>query len=353
LWSDVTIQLTYFDRALLRPDLNDSPQTLQAAFDALRVVDIALKHSSREYISEHASEISLILEKPLLSSSQIIQGLVTSILSNILPKDDTETVLKLLLTSLTELLSPSDPQQNSAANQPPPPPPQLPNGTFPPPQQLPPGFLANVNAANNTPASTNHGAWVGIASEAVKVQPNFLDDQMSTIIKALSRMAKEFAESGSGNPTLLVDALKLVTSRVSFLGDQRRPFLTLLSHIGERVQSNQVLTFVLETLKQWVFGSEAFPTVKEKAALLNKLQESFTDSVLASSYFELIVGIFSDPKLRQTELPARLEQPFLVGCMTSQYPEARRQLMKILNDSIDFKVSKRLQVHYCPANTHN
>lgn len=354
LWPDVTVQLTYFDRALLRPDLNATPQTLQAAFDALRVVDIALKHSTKEYISEHSSEISLILERPLQSSSQIIQGLVTSILANVLQRDDTETVLKLVLTSLAELLSPSE-QSNASVVAPSA---NAPSGTpnnVPPPAATPlPQSAANApgnvpQQGSSTPASVGAVAptvsstsWVGIASEAIKVQQNCLDDQMPAIIKALSRMAKEYAESGAGNPTLLVQALKLVTSRISFLGDQRRAFLTLFAHIGERVQAAEVSTFVLETLNSWIFGSEAFPTIKEKAALLHKLQAGFIDSPLANKYFELIVGIFNDPQLRQTELPARLEQPFLVGCMTQHHHEVRRKLMKVLNDSIDPKIGKRL-----------
>ena len=332
LWPDVTVELTFFDRALLRPDLNASAQSLQSAFDALRVVETALRHCSGKYISEHASEICLILERPLHSNSHIINELVISILSNVMKKDETETVLKLVLTALSELISP-DP---NPANTNPTPAPST--GTTINPTVAPPSTANNSNSANNSVNSN----WVGIASEAIKVQPNCIDDQMSSIIKALSKMAKDFAENGNGNSSVLIQALKIVTSRISVLGDQRRAFLTLLAHIGERVQDTKVSHFVLETLDDWVFGTEAFPTIKEKAALLLKLQVAFTDATLVSKYFDLIVGIFNDPKLRHTELPARLEQPFLIGCMTQHHPQARKQLLRILNDSIDRSISKRL-----------
>lgn len=298
LWPDAEVRLNFFDRALIQTDISASPQALASSLDALRVVDLALRHRSGEWIAQHVDEILVLVEKPLHSSLLPVHEALAPLLRRLLSNDPEEAVLRVAVNATTEHLAP-------------------------------------------TQSTTPRTVWVNLASEVMRAKPSCLDEQMGLAIKALSRIAKDRLENPTLNdPALLIDALKLVASRVSHLGDQRRAFLSLVAHVIELVQDKSVARFILDMVRGWVFGHEPFPTVKEKSAILHKLL-LYKDPSLVVEYYDIIINVFLDPKLRATELPTRLEQPFLIGC-TSSNVQVRTKLLSILNDSVDRVVGKRL-----------
>lgn len=324
-WPDTEVRLNFFDRILAQSDLGASPPALSASLDALHMVDLALKHRSREQISEQLEQLGELLTRALQSTLTPIHNALTPILERLLACDVDEFVLRLVVGTCGEHLA-----------------------------AVPP-----------------HHVWVKLAKVAVKTKPNCLDEHMALVMKGLSRMARDLLEktskppgqaalsSGAGaggaaatpaptsdvDSSLLVEALELVADRISHLGDQRRPFLSCVAHVIERIHDPLVAHCILDMTRSWVFGSEPFPTVKEKSAILYKLLV-YTDRELVEKYYQIIIDVFESPRLRNTELPTRLEQPFLVGC-TSSIVSVRNRLLQILTDSVERNVLSRM--HYVIA----
>lgn len=330
LWPDVEVQLNFFDRTLAHTDFGSDRAHLMAAIDALKFVNLALKHQKPNRIEENMEEISQLLAKPLLSSLPPVHDALRPVLKIALSADTERVLLRQVVAAVIEHLSPTVSGQGATAG----------------------GITGGISAASgNIPAGANSPRvmWVYLATEAVAAMPNCLDEHMPLIIKAMSRMAKEKLDVHSHADTnRFISVLKLIGGRVSFLGDQRRSFLTLVAHIIERVPDKDVALFILDMVDEWVFGNEPFPTIKEEAAILSKLL-FYKDQQLTEKYFDIIIRIFENPKLRATELPSRLEQPFLVGC-TSSNITVRNKLLTILSNSIDEPISKRLFYVLCEQN---
>ena len=143
--------------------------------------------------------------------------------------------------------------------------------------------------------------------------------------------------------THLLRVLTLLRSRISHLGDQRRWFLSAVVQLVEKSPSDKVCAFLLEMMRTWILESrEAFPTVKEKAGILVKML-CFEDreASLAAAFLALILAIYKDPALARTELTARLEPAFLLGCRCADVA-VRREFLALFDASLTRSVPARV-----------
>ncbi|KAI8052219.1 hypothetical protein BDF22DRAFT_743794 [Syncephalis plumigaleata] len=116
-------------------------------------------------------------------------------------------------------------------------------------------------------------------------------------------------------PALIV-LLRLLKSRVSYLGDQRRWLLVSLIQLIERSPDLQLLRAILTMVSEWIKDDqEAFPTTKEKANLMSMLMtlDQRQDRQLIKDFLGLVVDIYENPLFARTELTVRLEHAFLTG----------------------------------------
>ncbi len=143
---------------------------------------------------------------------------------------------------------------------------------------------------------------------------------------------------------LIIKVIEILASRMSQLGESRRPFLIVLASLVERSTSNSLCLKILGYVENWIFEStEPLPSLKEKTAVLQKmlLFEHRSDPTLLNQYLDLVIRIYEDPKVTRSELTVRMEHAFLVGCR-AQDVEMRNRFMGIFNKSLSRTASSRM-----------
>lgn len=294
LWTDVEVKLIFFERPLTQSDFSQQQAQFQA-INALQVVKLAIEHRPEDWVRMHTEALLQLIEKVLKCSYYEVHQALAPVIHRLLEVGDEDIVLPVVTNAAADHLS-----------------------------------------QNPTPP-----CWVRLVAEVARVRLGSNDPLlplMPGIIKALTRSQAPPALSTD----LLIEGLDIVSARISHLGDQRRGFLTLLAQLVDRKTDRVLGLHIVQMVRQWVFSQvEIFPTVKEKAAILHKLV-TYRDPEVQRVYFELIIDIFSDMHLRSTELPARLEQPFLVGCCREDV-EIRRKLLSILASTVEKTAQKRLE----------
>ncbi|PGH01393.1 hypothetical protein AJ79_07934 [Helicocarpus griseus UAMH5409] len=143
---------------------------------------------------------------------------------------------------------------------------------------------------------------------------------------------------------LISKTIELLATRMSYLGEQRRPFLSVLAQLVERSQDTRLCLKILRMAELWIFDStESWPTLKEKTAVLHKmlLFESRPNTAPLKQFLELVIRIYEDPKITRTELTVRLEHAFLIGTR-AQDVEMRNRFMSIFDKSLTRSANTRL-----------
>ncbi|GAA6061309.1 hypothetical protein JCM10212_005423 [Sporobolomyces blumeae] len=184
-----------------------------------------------------------------------------------------------------------------------------------------------------------------------KVEPERIDGFVGILIRVFSRFAKEHAASttivSSIDPQLrlLVSSLEVLRQRVSYLGEQRRWFLSAIVTLVEKSSNIDVCRFLLQMTRKWVFDKEEqYPTPKEKAGILIKMMsfESRNSEALQKEYLNLILDIYEEPSLTRSELTYRLESAFLMGCKVRD-PVIRSKFLAVFDKSLPTGLFSRLQ----------
>ncbi|KAJ3727975.1 hypothetical protein C8R42DRAFT_639039 [Lentinula raphanica] len=105
--------------------------------------------------------------------------------------------------------------------------------------------------------------------------------------------------------------------------------------------------YILDLLKSWCLVKwEIYPTMKEKASLLLKMVhfEHKSDS-LFNTFLELVYEIYTEPSLRRSNLTARLEPLFFVGCCSTDF-SLRECFLDLLDVSVPRSLFSRLMYIY-------
>ncbi|RDL36361.1 uncharacterized protein BP5553_05713 [Venustampulla echinocandica] len=223
-------------------------------------------------------------------------------------------------------------------------------------------------------SNSNYAAGINILWTIAQRKPSEMDQHIPSVMKALqSKLARDHvahyyavtgqsgmvapARPGEAEPAgvmttydldiqtrLMLKAIDVLAMRMDVLGENRRPFLSVLANLVEKSMSNTLCLKILDMVETWVFKSEgSWPTLKEKTAVLHKMLtfENRTDQTLLMHFLELVIRIYEDPKVIRTELTVRMEHAFLIGTR-AQDVDMRNRFMTIFDKSQSKTASARL-----------
>jgi len=197
--------------------------------------------------------------------------------------------------------------------------------------------------------STSLPGILGMLKSVVRVTPERIDPFSQPLMKLLSKLTKEHIHSSlttpgyDSNVRLVMTILDICQMSVAFLGDQRRWLLSTLCVFVDKSKSLVLCRYILDLARAWALHKqEAYPTMKEKATLLQKmtLYESRGETIF-HPYLELILEIYTEPALRRSDLTNRLEQSFLLGCRAKD-SALRERFMDLLDISVPRSLFGRL-----------
>lgn len=231
----------------------------------------------------------------------------------------------------------------------------LPPGSSSQPADLAPDVKALVEWATTTineslRSCVSLPGTMMILQAWAKSSPEAIDLFIQPLIRVFSRFTKDHISSAtavsSGDPQLrlLVSSLEVLRQRVSFLGDQRRWFLSAIVQLVEKSSNLDVCRFLLQMTRKWVMEQgEQFPTNKEKAGILIKMMsfESRNSETLQKDFLTLILDIYTDPSLARSDLTVKLEPAFLLGCRIRD-PAIRSKFLDVFDKSLATGLFSRL-----------
>ncbi|KAG9534849.1 hypothetical protein KCU97_g23760, partial [Aureobasidium melanogenum] len=145
------------------------------------------------------------------------------------------------------------------------------------------------------------------------------------------------------NTVLIIRVIEMLSARIAALGEQRRPYLSVLASLVERSQNNTLCEKILSMVEEWVFNStEPVPTLKEKTAVLQKMLmfENRSDLTLYHKFLDLVIRIYEDPKIFRSELAVRMEHAFLIGLRSPDIP-MRTRFMTIYDRNLSRTAANR------------
>ncbi|KAF7332097.1 hypothetical protein MKEN_00090300 [Mycena kentingensis (nom. inval.)] len=169
----------------------------------------------------------------------------------------------------------------------------------------------------------------------VQVSPERVEPYSVNLMKLLGKLAKEHVNAAPGT-TGFENSVRLFLTILDICA-------STLVVLVEKSKSAQICTYILDLAKTWALvRQDAYPTMKEKASLLQKMVafESRIDTIY-QSYLEVIYQIYTEPTLRRSDLTARLEQSFLLGCRARD-PDLREKFVDLLDVSVPRSLNSRL-----------
>ncbi|KAF1954112.1 hypothetical protein CC80DRAFT_493961 [Byssothecium circinans] len=354
LWSDIDLDVMLTKKIEEILVAEKKPEEKQEAFDnrminTLQIFKVIVNVKPDEWVLQRLSQFRRILEKPIrLDNADVHASLHTA--------DDDDTIkLKPTLKRILEVTP--EPVVDEEGNM----------------EETPSTEFVNFLGAVATEALSN-GSYIcaiNILWSLCQKRPEEIDQHIPQLMKAFQgKMAKEHlaAHSGPnqpGNPPgmrpesagqepdrreieiqtdLVLKVIDILAARMNELGENRRPYLSVLASLVERSQSNTVCMKVLDLVENWIFHStEPVPTLKEKTAVLSKmlLFEHRPDTSLLNRFLDLVIRIYEDPKITRSELTVRMEHAFLIGTR-AQDVEMRNRYMAIIDKSLSRTAASRL-----------
>ena len=318
MWSDVHVKFSHLERTLTVKEMSEI--MVSSVCSALEILCIDIAHKPSEWF--------------IVNMNQLFRLLVNSIKSdNVRIHTSLEPVLSHIFRSINQTTGTENREETQH-----------------------PDVAAFVSLVDSTitdgmASMNNIYAVLKLLQAASSSRSEQLDPFVPGIVKMLQKLTKEHITSTNASNTtadsqvdLLILGLNLLRKRISYLGDQRRWFLTCLIQLIEKSPDVQLLHAILDLLTEWTLGkTETFPTIKEKAGLLVKMMslEGRNDPSLTEKFLDLVIKIYSNPSFARSELTVRLEQAFLLGTK-SENPQIRSQFMRVFDRSISRTLYTRL-----------
>ncbi|KAK8187026.1 hypothetical protein IWZ00DRAFT_456806 [Phyllosticta capitalensis] len=319
--------------------------------NVLQILSVLVNVKSAEWIIAHLPQFQKMLEKLIRSDNTEIQDCLHSS-----PDEDSRLKLQPLLKCVLEVLpEPATDEDGTTTEETP--------ATE---------FVAFCNqVATETLSNNNNLAAINLLWTMCQRRPDDIAaEHIASMCKVLNIMSREHltappqAQGQAGaaprpdqpngpaagsfeheiQTSLILKAIDFLASRMPHLGDQRRPFLTVLASLVERSPSNAICQKIVDLTEEWIFdSSEPVPTLKEKTAVLSKMQafEQRTDKTLLTKFLNLVIRIYEDPKITRSELTVRMEHAFLIGTRAEDV-EMRNRFMTIFDRSLSRTASARL-----------
>ncbi|KAH8591080.1 hypothetical protein B0O99DRAFT_551034 [Bisporella sp. PMI_857] len=326
--------------------------------NTLQIVRIIVNMKSDEWILKNMSALQHILEKSLKSDNSEIQDCL-----NVVDEENEEDrKLKPLLKRILDAVPDDVPMEDADAD-----------GEAEASTSEIITFLSSV--ATETLSASNYTSGINILWTLAQRKPSEIDQHIPQVMKALSaKLAREHvahwaALAAHSSPqlhlniasetlpanvmndydlfiqtNLTLKAIDVICMRMDVLGDNRRPFLSVLATLVEKSLSNSLCLKILSIVENWIFNSDgSWPTLKEKTAVLHKMLsfEARADQALLNKFLELVIRIYEDPKITRSELTVRMEHAFLVG-LRAQDVDMRSRFMTIFDKSQSKTASSRL-----------
>lgn len=353
-WSDLEIDLfPRMSENILASDKTDKvdEKTFTSIVNTLQILRVVLNMKSDQWVVAQLPLIQKLLDKPSRMDNPEIQDCLHT---SDLELDGNDRHIKPMVQRILEALPEETREEDDMEI-------DTPAKDFM-------GFLTSV--ATTTMSDSNYTASIYIFETIARVKPKEIEPHIPLVMRALQqKLAKDQVQQtalpanmppgmrpaeGQLTPLderglavssqLILKAIWIISSRMATLGDNRRPFLSVLASIVERSQNTTLCEKILEMVEQWIFdSSDPWPTLKEKTAVLHKmlLFEPRSDPTLLHKFLDLVIRIYEDPKITRTELTVRLEHAFLVGTR-AQDVEMRNRFMNIFDRSLSKTASARL-----------
>ncbi|KZF20186.1 putative histone acetylase complex subunit Paf400 [Xylona heveae TC161] len=355
-WGDLDTDLfPKVTEAILTSDKIDKPdeKVLTSIINSLQIVRILVNSKSDEWLVSHVPQLQKLLERSLRSDNPEVQDCLHAAAEETSPERELKPLVRCILDAIPD---------------------ETPEEDEPDPEATSSGFIAFLSAiATEMLSAGNLVSSINILWTLAHRKPSELDQHIPQVMKALQQLSKDHlaaynvvpgqnagpaaartGEASANNgpdpheieiqTNLTLKAIEMTALRMSALGDQRRPFLSVLASLLEKSQSIPLCLKILDMAESWVFRSnETFPTLKEKTAVLHKmlLFESRSDPTLLMKFLNLVIRIYEDQKIKRTELTVRLEHAFLVGTR-AQDIEMRNRFMAIFDASLSRTAQARL-----------
>ncbi|KAK4137532.1 hypothetical protein BT67DRAFT_372977 [Trichocladium antarcticum] len=323
--------------------------------NTLQVVRIILNFKSDEWILKSTAQIQKILEKCLKSENPEIQDCLHLADKKYDGGRDVLPIVKRILDAVPEDVPMEDADLDGESET------QTSETVT---------FLSGI--ATESMAASSYVSGINILWSLGYRKASTIDQHIPALMKSLqSKLARDHVshyaalqhQASGGRPQqdpnastemnaydleiqtgLILKAIEITAMRMEILGDNRRPFLSVLATIVEKSLHVRLCGKILEMVEGWVFRSEGtWPTLKEKTAVLHKMIsfEHRQDSTMLMKFFELVLRIYEDPKITRTELTVRLEHAFLIGTR-AQDVEMRNRFMTIFDKCLAKTASARL-----------
>ncbi|GAA5822515.1 hypothetical protein JCM11251_006364 [Rhodosporidiobolus azoricus] len=316
IWSESNVKIVFFQRAFAM-DVND--ETLSQLCNSAEVLNVVSSYKSAEWHVQNIAILHSIVEKGYASGEMRLGSSLRPVVERLfdhLPRNITQDMA-----------------------------------------DVPPAAKAFIEWARTTVeeglrSQNNLPSVMLILQSWSKVEPERIDTFVPALIRVFTRYLKEHTASpnpvSSVDPSLrlLVSSLDILRQRVSHLGEQRRWFLSGIVQLTERSSNIDVCRFLLQMVRKWIFDKEeAYPTMKEKAGILQKMTlfETRNSEALQKDFLSLILDIYTEPSLARSELTFRLENAFLAGCKVRD-PVVRSKFLAAFDKSLATGLFSRL--HY-------
>ncbi|KAF4120545.1 transformation/transcription domain-associated protein [Geosmithia morbida] len=332
-------------------DKKHDDKFLTNIINTLQVVRIILNAKSDEWIRNNIPAIQKVLEKSLKSENPEIQDCLHFADKKYDDGRDLRPIIKRVLDAI-----PDDTPMEDA------------DGEAEPETQTS-EFIAYLSQiATEAMNAGNYISGVSILCSIGHRKPPIIDQHIPALMKALqSKHAREHvqhysflaAQAGGLKPQsqdelsahdleiqtrIMIKEIQAVALRMEYLGDNRRPFLSVLATLVEKSMHVSLCEEILHMVEGWVFRSEGtWPTLKEKTAVLHKMLafENRQDPAMITKFLDLVIRIYEDPKIARTELTVRMEHAFLIGTRATDV-EMRNRFMSIFDKSLSKTASARL-----------
>lgn len=354
-WTDLDLDLfPRMTEQILASEKTEKPddKTATGIINTLLILRVILNMKGDEWIISQLGQIQKLLEKPLRLENPEVQDCLHTVEGILDDQRQSRPIVRRVLDALPK--DTADEDQDMEVDTP---------STE---------FVTSLSAlATETMSAGNYISSINILWTLAQVKPAEIDQHLVQIMRALQqKLAKDHVAAqmpgqmglqqglrpGEVPPytpdpremeiqtQLILKTIDLMSLRMATLGEQRRPFLSVLASLVERSQNLKLCEKILGMVETWVFdSSEPWPTLKEKTAVLHKmlLFETRPDPTLLHKFLDLVIRIYEDPKITRTELTVRLEHAFLVGTRANDV-EMRNRFMGIFDRSLTRSANARL-----------
>jgi transformation/transcription domain-associated protein len=329
---------------------------LTKTVNTLQIVKVLVNVKDDEWVLARLEQLQKLLDKPLKSENPEIQDCLH------LVDDDTEDGAPKLVPLIKRILDSVPDEKEADAEE----------DAMEEDDEKPKFIQWLSNIASETMSGGNYISSINILWSLSKRKPAELDQHIPQVMRALqTKLARDHlgpqtpppstgpsgarasvSQESAGDPheqeiliDLMLKVIEVLSVRMSQLGEQRRPFLSVLAMVVERSQSTVLCTKILDMVSEWVLDStEPVPTLKEKTAVLHKMLsfEPRPDETLLNKFLDLVIRIYEDPKITRSELTVRMEYAFLIGTRAKNV-EMRNRFMSIFDKSLGRTASNRIK----------